>query len=83
MANEFFYVCPRNFQVFSRIELVGMFNEELSDRARHRKAYIRVDIDFSYGKFGGFAKLIFGYAYRVGHFAAEFVDHRNVFLRNG
>ena len=83
MANEFFDVGSCGLQIFSRVELFGVFGEEFSDSSGHSKSQIGVDIDFAYGKLSGFAELFFGYADSVRHFSAEFVYHFNVFLRNG
>lgn len=38
MTNEFLDVRSCGFQVFTRVELVGMFVEELTNRSRHSKS---------------------------------------------
>lgn len=83
MTNEFFDVRSCGFKIFSRIELFGVIVKELSDGSRHRKAKVGVDVDFANGKLCRVAELFFRNADSVGHFAAVFVYHFNVFLRNG
>ena len=48
VTNQLFDVSASGLQIFSGVELVGFFVEELSDSTGHCKTEVRVDIDFTY-----------------------------------
>ena len=45
--NDFFDVCASGFEIFSGVELVGLFVEELTNSTGHSKTEVRVDVDFT------------------------------------
>ena len=82
MSDKLFDVCSCGFEIFSGVELIGMFSEELTDGTGHCKTEVGVDVDLADGESCCFAKLIFGNADSTGHISAVFVDHLNIILRN-
>ena len=83
VANQFLDVGTGGLQVLTRIELVGMLVEELTDGAGHCKTQVGVDVDLADGQGSCLTQLLFGDTDGVGHLAAVGVDHLDVLLGNG
>ena len=83
VANDLFDVCSCGLEVLTRIEMIGMLVEVLTDGAGHSKTQVGVDVDLADGQSGGLTQLLFGNTDSVGHLAAVGVDHSDVLLRNG
>ena len=83
VADELLDVGTGGLQVLTRVELVGMLVEELTDGAGHGKTQVGVDVDLADGQFRCMTELLFGNTNCIGHLAAVFVDHLHILLRNG
>ena len=83
MTNELFDVGSCGFEIFSRVELFGMFGEEFTNGAGKSETEVGVDIYLADCAACRFAELFFGNADCVGHLAAVFVYHLYIVLRNG
>ena len=83
VTNDLFDVCSCGLEIFSGVELGGLFVEELTDGTGHCKTKVGVDVDLTNGERSSLAELIFGNTDCIGHLTAVLVNHLNVFLRNG
>ena len=75
--------CSGGLEVLSRVELVRMQSEELTDGCGHGKTQVGVDVDLVDGKGCRVPELIFGNADSSGHCSAILVDLCYEILRYG
>src|ERR1700690_4058304 len=65
-------------EVFSRIELRGLFGQGFPDHRRHREAAVTVNVDLAYGASRSLPELLSGDANRVLQGAAVLIDDLDV-----
>ena len=70
-------------QILTRIEMIRMLVEVLTDAGGHREAQVGVNVDLADSAAGSLTQLLLGNADRIGHFAAVLVDDLYEFLRHG
>ena len=82
VSNHILNSLTSGLEILTRIEVIGMLYEILTDVSSHCKTDIGVDINLTYSKLSSLTKLIFGDTDSIRHVSAVLVNHLNEFLRN-
>jgi hypothetical protein len=76
------HVLTSGLQILTRIEVVRMLSEILTDGSGHGKTRVRVDVDLANSALRSLAELLLRNTYSVGQVTTELVDGVNLVLRN-
>src|SRR5690554_16096 len=69
-------------EVFTGVKLTRVFSHYLANGCCHCQTAVRIDVDFTNGRLGSLAQLLFGNTYSGIQFSAKFVDGVNVLNRH-
>ena len=83
MLNELFDVSTAISAVLTRIKVLRMSEEMLTDTSRHSEAQVGVDVDLADSGFSSLAELILRNTYSISELAAVVVDDLDILRNNG
>ena len=83
MSNHILNGLASRFQILTRIKMIRMLCEVLTDVTCHSKTDIGIDINLTYCKFSCLTKLFLRNTHCIRHISAILVNHLNELLRNG
>ena len=76
------HVLASGLQILTRIEVVGMLSQILTNGSGHGQTAVRVDVDLADSALRSLTQLLFGNTYCIGQVAALLVDGVHLVLRN-